>query len=436
MNLKKNMMLFVLLLAAVGLLCGCAEGQSHYDQLDTEGYTVSVKFDANGGIFTTNTSTIVDSYDISKAPVSSGKAQIALLSPDNAVRGTNAFTAVKNGYFLAGWYAQRTETVDEKGETVVVYGEKWDFETSRLELDPNGAYSAGSPELTLYAAWVPLFAVEIYDLHSGEYVNRFQFNPADGNEFTLPAWNRDTGDMDLFDFPKYSGHTYNGVYFDAAGTQAVTGQTITHPGVVDDTNGMGKDTTMKLYVDFLEGEWFHIYTAEQFKDHASVSGNYVLHGDLDFADVIWPTSLMYGTFTGTIDGNGYTMQNISITQTNNSKTNAGLFGALADSASIENVAFRNIAFTIKAGTRVSGASYGLFAGTISDGAQIQNVSILDSQLQIHSDCYFGTNDYAIGLVCGMGNSDAVSTWEIRCVAVGEEPEKVSFTVDGNTVTLS
>lgn len=436
MNLKKNIMLSVLLLAVVGMLCGCAAVQSHYGQLDTEGYTVSVKFDANGGIFTTNTATIVDSYDISKAPVSGGKAQIALLSPDNAVRGTNAFTAVNNGYFLAGWYAQRMETLDENGNPVVVYGEKWDFATSRLELDPNGEYTAAEPELTLYAAWVPLFTVEIYDLHSGEYVNQFSFNPADGTQFTLPAWDQSTGAMELFDFPKYSGHTYNGVYLDAAGTQAVTDTTITHPGVVDYTNGMGKDTSLKLYVDFLEGEWFHIYTAEQFADHASVSGNYVLYADLDFKDVIWPTSLMYGTFSGTIDGNGHTMQNIQITQNNNSKTNAGLFGTLADGACVQNVAFRNITFTIKAGTRVAGASYGLFAGTIADAAQISQVSILDSQLQIHSDCYFGTNDYAIGLVCGMGNSDAVDSWQIQCVAVGDKPEKVAFTVDGNTVTLS
>lgn len=436
MNLKKNMVLTVLLLAATLVLCGCSGGLDHYDQLDAEGYTVSVKFDANGGVFTTNTSVIVDSYDLSKAPVSGGKAQIALLSPDNALRGNNAFTAVNNGYFLAGWYAERTETLDENGNPVVVYGEKWDFATSRLELDPNGSYAASQPELTLYAAWVPLFSVEIYDLHSGEYVNKFTFNPEDGTVLTLPAWSEATGEMDMASFPKYSGHTYNGIYLDEKGTEAVTGDTLQHPGVVDYTNGAGKDTVLKLYVDFLEGEWFHIYNAQQFKEHASVSGNYVLHADLDFSDVIWPTSLMYGNFSGTIEGNGHTMANISITQNNNSKTNAGLFGALAEDASLQDVSFHNITFTLKAGTRVSGAAYGLFAGTISDGAGIANVSITQSKLQIHSDCYFGTSDYAIGLVCGMGQSDAVSAWEIQCVAVGDAPETVVFTVDGNTVTLS
>lgn len=428
MNLKKNITLTVLLLTAVLLLCGCAEGRSHYDQLDTEGYTVSVKFDANGGIFTTNTATIVDSYDLSKAPVVDGKVRIALLSPDNAVRGTNAFTAVNNGYFLAGWYAERTESG--------AYSKKWDFAADCLELDPNGQYTASQPVLTLYAVWVPLFEVEIYDLHSGEYVNRFTFDPADGMEFTLPAWNRDTGAIDQNDFPKCNGYTYNGVYLDAEGTQPVTGETVTHPGAVDYASGVGQNTKLKLYVDFLEGEWFHIYNAEQFADNASVSGNYILHADLDFADVIWPTSLMYGTFSGSIDGNGHTMQNISITQNNNSKTNAGIFGSLADTACVENVNFRNITVTIKAGTRVAGASFGLFAGTISDGAMVGNVSITESQLQIHSDCYFGTNDYAIGLVCGMGNSEMVHSWDIQCVAVGDEPEKVIFAVDGNTVTLS
>ena len=91
---------------------------------------------------------------------------------------------------------------------------------------------------------------------------------------------------------------------------------------------------MKLYVDYMEGEWFHITSAKQLISNASVSGNYILDADLDFADQIWPTALMHGNFTGTIAGNGHKISNIAIKQTNNSKVNTGLFGQLTETASI------------------------------------------------------------------------------------------------------
>ena len=97
MKLKTKGILILLLLLTVLLVTGCAEEPTPYEVNDAEHFTVSVKYDANGGTFTTNTAVIVDSYD---AAATGGK--IALLSPDNALRRNDAFTAVNNGYFLAG----------------------------------------------------------------------------------------------------------------------------------------------------------------------------------------------------------------------------------------------------------------------------------------------------------------------------------------------
>ena len=113
--MKRKWILTALLVLAL-VLSACGAEESPYAVNDSQGYTLSVKYDANGGIFTTNTSVMVDSYDLSQVPQDGGKASIALLQPDNALRGNDAFTAVKNGYFLAGWYAGRTETgTDEEG---------------------------------------------------------------------------------------------------------------------------------------------------------------------------------------------------------------------------------------------------------------------------------------------------------------------------------
>ena len=437
MNFRLKMLLLACLtVLTLFFVSGCASEATPYEVNDKENFNVSVKFDANGGAFTTNTSVIVDSYNISEMNTNSkGEAEIALLSPDNSLRGNDAYTAQNNGYFLAGWYAQRTETTDDDGNTVYTYADKWDFESDVLTVAANGDYSAAEPVLTLYAAWVPVFEIEFYNLDSGELCGTLPFNPAETSEILVPSWDEETGAIDMQRFPEREGYTFNGVFYDEAGSQPVEGEAITHTGVVDYETGTAQNGTMKLYVDWMEGEWYHIYTAEQFVDNASANGCYVIHEDLDFADEIWPTSMMYGNFNGTIEGNGHTFKNIELIQTNNSKVNAGLFGSLTETAKISDLTLDNVTFTIKAGTRVVGTSYGLLAGTIADGMTLSNLSIVNSTLQIDSGCYFGADDYSIGLVCGMGNADAVDHSGIACVGVGDAPEKVVISVDGSAVNV-
>lgn len=435
MKLKlKAILTACLLIASATLITGCASEKTPYEINDAENYTVSVKYDANGGFFTTNTSVIVDSYNISDLEPNGEKADIVLLSPDDTRRGNDAFTAVNNGYFLAGWYTERIQTQDSDGNAAYTYSGKWDFENDRLSVDINGTYSSGEPYLTLYAAWVPMFEIEIYSLSSGELVDTMQFNPLVEDQILVPQWNTETGTIDMNDFPKRQGYTFAAAYYDQEGQTAVDTDAVVHPGVVDYINGVAENHSMKLYVDWQEGEWFHIYSAQQFLSNASVSGNYVIYEDLDFTDKIWPSSLMYGSFSGTIEGNGHTFKNINLEQTNNSKTNAGLFGYLTETATIKDATFQNVNFTIKSGTRVAGTSYGLLAGTVSDKATVTSLKILNSNLLIDSSCYFGTDDYVIGLVCGMGSLE-LDYSGISCKATGDNPESLSVKVNDGAVTL-
>lgn len=435
MNLKiKAILMACLMLAALVFVSGCSGEKSPYAVNDEENYSVSVKFDANGGIFTTNTSVIVDSYNISDLKAdASGKVQIPLIAPDDSSRGKDAFTPVKNGYFLVGWYAGRS-TTQYDGVTDYVYNNEWDFKEDRVEVDANGTYTASDPVLTLYAVWAPLFEVQIHDLATGEYLDSITFNPTETEAIQLPAWDEETGAIQMYKFPKRDGYTFNGAYYDAEGTIPADGESLYHTGRIDYETGVAVDASMKLYVDWMEGEWYHIYTAEQFVDNASVNGNYVIHADLDFSEEIWPTALMYGSFSGTIQGNGYTFRNIKLAQTNNSKLNAGLFGSLTENSSITDVKFDNVTFTIQAGTRVVGTSYGLLAGTVSNAAVLTGVTIANSTLQIDSGCYFGVEDYVIGLVSGMGDT-GIDASGITCEAVGDKPETVIITVAGETVTV-
>ena len=425
MNLKSKAMLIVLVLLVAVLVAGCSQEATPYQINDEQGYNISVKFDANGGYFGTNTTVIVDSYNLSQIP----NGQIALLPPDNPARGIDAYTAQNPGYFLAGWYAERTETQD--GYT---YGRKWNFETDRLEVNPNGSYSANEPVMTLYAVWVPKFEINFYDRASGQLLDTVEINPDQADQIQVPQWDEETGAIEMYDFPKLDGYTFAAAYYDLDGTSPVD-ETVNHPGSVNEATGEAENATLDLYLDYTEGEWYRIYNVDQFMDHASVSGNYEIYADLDFEGEIWPTSLMYGNFSGSIVGNGHTFSNITVEQTNNSKTNAGLFGSLTENVKISDLTLENITVTIKAGTRVAGTSYGLLAGSISEKATFENVKITSGTLQISSECYFGTDDYTIGLLCGMGSAP-IDYSAITCVPVGNAPENVVITVDGNSVEVA
>lgn len=435
-NMKRKTKLIILCLLVVALsliAAGCS--QTPYELNDEQGYTVSVKFDANGGSFTTNAPVIVDSYDLSQIPVNDGgKASIPLIAPDNESRGKDAFSATNGGYFLVGWYAQRQENTDENGNVTYTYSQPWDFENDRLELDPNAGYSSQEPVLTLYAAWAPLYEIEFYALESGELLGTYSFDPREGTEIQVPHWDEETGAVAMYKFPKREGYTFENAYYDAQGTQPVTDAILTHPATLSTETAAVENGTMKLYVQYRTGQWYRISTAKQFAGNFSLNGCYEILADLDFTDVIWPTGMMYGSFTGIVNGNGHTISNVSIEQTNNSKVYAGLFGQIAEEAVLQDVVFDNITFTVKNGTRVAGTAYGLLAGSVADGATLSNVQITQSTLQIDSGCYFGTTDYSIGLICGMGTTQ-IDNSGITCVAVGNDPEKVSITVTDNTVNV-
>jgi len=404
------------------------KNQTPYEKNDAEGYSVSVKYDAGEGFFTTNTSVLVDAF-------SAEAGQIPLVAPEDPVREKNAFTPIRNGYFLAGWYRSRTANgVDSLGNTAYIYGDKWDFATDRLTVEDGKNYSASEPALTLYAAWVPLFEVQLYDLYSGELTETLRFDPTTMESIQMPAWDEESGAMDMHGLPGRKGYTFDGAYLDKLGGKKITDQLLTHPGTVNYENGTAENTQLQLYVKWIQGEWFHIYNAEQFVDNASVTGNYIIHNDLNFAEEKWPTSLMHGAFAGTIQANGHTFKNIKLTQSNKSKTYAGLFGQLTETAVITDLKLENVTFTIKGGTRVAGTAYGLLAGVVTDGAKLENVSIASSKLLIDSGCYFGTDDYTIGLVCGLGNTN-IDFSGITCEATGDKPETVNISVSGSTVTV-
>ena len=426
-----------MLLATVFCAAACGSESTPYDDNNAAGYTVSIRYDANGGFFATSTTVIMDSYNISGMNAgSNGMVSLGLLAPEDSRRGSSdTFTATKQGYFLAGWYTERIETTDSQGNTVYTYGNPWDFSSDVLEVDPNQTYTASEPVLTLYAAWVPMFEIHFVSLGTEEVVGTYTFNPLTTGDIKVPQWDEKTGSVEMYRFSQKKGYTFNGAYYDAEGKQPIT-DVVHHTGVILE-NGTAEGHIMQVYVDWLEGNWYHIYTAEQLRKNADPAGHYILEADLDFTDENWPSIFATGSFSGSIQGNGHTIKNVTFKQTKMDAENTGLFGTLQSGCKIENVVFENITFTIEKGFNRA-ANYGLLAGSIYEGATLTGVQIKGSTLLINSSARFASNDYAIGLVCGAGKASLVTGAEITVAMTGKNPEKYTVTVDadGNTVVVT
>ncbi len=453
----------MILFAGLLLVTSCGDDktefntyQSPYEKYDELGYTVSVKYDANGGVFTTGVSEMFDTFNpnLILDKDGDGNKQVSLIAPDDLRRGKfNAYAPTNsdksNQYFFIGWYQERTPITNENGEALdydgnlvsesgnkpaYSYGKKWDFSRDSLTIEKDKSYTSSEPVITLYAAWVPNLSVELCDRESGAVIGSYIFSPQySGMEIELPAWNA-SGEINYNDFSgskeldKYSNKTYDRAFYDAEGIMPVNGSTVTHSANLNDAMGCivstaldaegneilvpstsKDDRTMKIYVDFLDGVWVKIYTVDGLKkalnnaiknstDPNVINANLIIEANLDFKGE-WDARFSSKTFNGTIIGNGHRFSNITSKQTSFS-TEFGLFAKIGDNAVIENLSIDHATVILDKGYNKNlTTKYGLLAGEISKNASIRELSIANSELLISSGCMITGVSY-IGLVSG------------------------------------
>lgn len=453
-----NKKIRVILLAAIALitvlLVTSCDG-SPYGSYDNSGYNVSVKYDANGGTFTAGTSVIVDTYSLQNLPIKDGKRIAKLMTPDDEGRGSgNSFIPSRTGYTFVGWYAECNRVEHENGETTFEYSKMWNFEKDRLELDPEKEYSAKEPTLTLYAAWIPEFKFEFYSIDDPNTLLK-EYKVAPYTKINMPAWDKKSskGAIKMYQFPEIDGKTFEAVYADPQGTVKLTGDTILHSGTLNYENATAENPVMKLYIEAIDGEWYHIFSANQLKN-ISLSGNYVIENDIDLENVTrnWASFLVYGKFTGKLigkqqeNGEAVKLKNISFYQATigADKYATGLFGQLTSSAVIENIAFENVTMNMDTGAPLrKDVSFGLLAGTVDSGATLNNVSITGT-IKVSSKCVFSPDTdsyrtdagYSIGLICGIGATNEIDYSGISVEIVDESnAQAIEYEIDGNSVVL-
>lgn len=127
----------------------------------------------------------------------------------------------------------------------------------------------------------------------------------------------------------------------------------------------------------------HITTTEQFLAMSSNrGGHYVLDNDLDFTDVDF-VSPFSASFSGTFDGQGYTISNVTFGRVT---TYTGLFGYVS-SGTIENLVIDNVTIGTEAEPleMITSSRVGILAGYVSSTtATIENITITNSEINYSS----------------------------------------------------
>jgi len=123
----------------------------------------------------------------------------------------------------------------------------------------------------------------------------------------------------------------------------------------------------------------HITTTEEFLAmNTNRAGHYVLDNDLDFTDIDF-VSPFSASFSGTFDGQGYTISNVAF---NKITTYTGLFGYVS-SGSIENLVIDNVTIGTEAEplAMITSSRVGILAGYVSSAtANIENITITNSEI--------------------------------------------------------
>ena len=430
--------LFAAALCLLLVLSGCSQWELPYEGLNSEGYTVSVRFDPTGGAFAnTENVQVVDVFRLADAKKdASGNYQLKLITPDDSRRGDRAFSISKNGCFFAGWYRECSPRTDASGNPLDTYGRPtsesgleqgytysglWNFESDTLSV-PEGNYSSEEPFLTLYAAWIPYFNFEFYVQNEQGGFDLYESKQL--IELDIPAWDLSTGKLNMNSFPEIDGMTFESAYLDEAMTKPIT-EKLT--GDIDYEHGVSATEKICVYTKFAEGEWYRISTAEQFVKNSKLGGCYYIEADLDFTGLNWSAALAGGAFTGKIEGGGHKFSNITFIQADNSKTNGGLFGSLASGASIRGVSFENIKYTLGAGSRMQAPHFGLLCGQLSADATLDSVSVSGSEFIISGDIY--PQEYTLGALVGNGDNRGVSLSGISVKLAEGAESKISITSD-------
>ena len=108
----------------------------------------------------------------------------------------------------------------------------------------------------------------------------------------------------------------------------------------------------------------------------------------------------------------------------------GLFGFIGAGASITDLHFENVTYTA-IGSRIQGSTAGLLAGTISDQATLENVTVSGKLLIDPSLLLDGVDLSTYGMLAGAGTAD-ISLENIKVELTGDNKNAAILAVNKET----
>ncbi len=294
--MKKRYLILLALLALTltCLLSGCGKGEQ-----DLDGMYVAT-FEMNGGRLDLGTSAVTTRVNYAYEP--------GTLILDPTVRSGDGnylgYEISRAGYDFTGWYTG-AECLPEQ---------KWDFATGVINAE----------KLTLYAGWEKqiVYTYTVCYVYDGETVELGTYKVKAGGAFE--------------DYRNYAktrpAHTPIGYYEDASLTTPWDFETV-HPGGATDTD-------IKIYVDYIPGDWVLVSTYAELKN-AIGSGNIYLTANINCEG----KELTFGDFGYVLEGNGFTVSNFTVTKYGTSMSpTVTIFKSLKAGAEVRNVSFTDVTF--------------------------------------------------------------------------------------------
>nr|WP_300225426.1 fimbrillin family protein [uncultured Bacteroides sp.] len=137
-----------------------------------------------------------------------------------------------------------------------------------------------------------------------------------------------------------------------------------------------------------DGNTYTVYTADGLMAWAeaaqgNLSLNCTLTHDIDLSGTEWePVGDRKNVYTGTFDGNGHTISNLTITKENLSfGDDCGMFGRVGTNATIKDLTLESVRLNVGADGIPIGALAGSNQGTISNCKVSGNISVTNNEMQ-------------------------------------------------------
>ncbi len=173
--------------------------------------------------------------------------------------------------------------------------------------------------------------------------------------------------------------------------------------VLDEENSVLKGTLteggLTLKIVYKKDVWNVVTTKEQFLAMNGSSDKFILMGDIDFEGAEY-TDNVIASFSGILEGNGYTVKNAVLNATNVNQI--GIFGNL--SGTIQHIGFENITANGFGGNKVFGTA-GLLVNTLS--GMVAHVSLQGTMNGIVADETYASWGLDAGQIVGQANGGTI-----------------------------